>query len=290
MRIIKGKEVADKITDDLIKEVENFKSKPVLTIVRVGSNPDDLAYERGAKKRCEKIGICIEVITLNEDVTQREYEILLESLNRDPHVNGILTLRPLPNHIDENKIKDIINPEKDVDGFNPINFSKIAIGDSTGFAPCTPMAVIEIMKHYNIKLTGEHVVIVGRSMVVGKPLSMMMLNENATVTLCHSKTEDLASITSSADILVSAIGRAKMIGHEHVKNGAIVIDVGINVDEKGNLCGDVNVGDHLEYYVDTITPVPGGVGSVTTSILAKHVVEAYKLQNRCETGDRNVYR
>lgn len=281
-KLMRGKIIADKITESAIEEVSELKKnvKEIkLTIVRVGSNPDDMAYERGAINRCKKIGIHVESIELPENVSQDQYVNLIEWLNDDKDVNGILTLRPLPKHIDENLIKDIINPLKDVDGFNPINFSKIANGEDTGFAPCTPSAVIEIIKENGIELKGKHVVVVGRSMVVGKPLSMMLLNEDATITVCHSKTKDLESITSNADILITAIGRAKMIDKYYVNKGVTVIDVGINVDDDGKLCGDVDIDDVMDF-VDKITPVPGGVGSITTSILARNVIKACKLQQK----------
>lgn len=281
-KLMRGKIIADKITESAIEEVNELKKnvKEIkLTIVRVGSNPDDMAYERGAINRCKKIGIHVESIELPENVSQDQYVNLIEWLNDDKDVNGILTLRPLPKHIDENLIKDIINPLKDVDGFNPINFSKIANGEDTGFAPCTPSAVIEIIKENGIELKGKHVVVVGRSMVVGKPLSMMLLNEDATITVCHSKTKDLESITSNADILITAIGRAKMIDKYYVNKGVTVIDVGINVDDDGKLCGDVDIDDVMDF-VDKITPVPGGVGSITTSILARNVIKACKLQQK----------
>lgn len=281
-KLMRGKIIADKITESAIEEVNELKKnvKEIkLTIVRVGSNPDDMAYERGAINRCKKIGIHVESIELPENVSQDQYVNLIEWLNDDKDVNGILTLRPLPKHIDENLIKDIINPLKDVDGFNPINFSKIANGEDTGFAPCTPSAVIEIIKENGIELKGKHVVVVGRSTVVGKPLSMMLLNEDATITVCHSKTKDLESITSNADILITAIGRAKMIDKYYVNKGVTVIDVGINVDDDGKLCGDVDIDDVMDF-VDKITPVPGGVGSITTSILARNVIKACKLQQK----------
>lgn len=279
-KLMRGKIIADKIAESAIAEVNELKKKVKdvkLSIVRVGSNPDDIAYERGAVNRCKKIGIHVECIELPEDVSQEQYINLIQWLNDDKDVNGILTLRPLPKHIDENLVKDMISPLKDVDGFNPINFSKIANGDDSGFAPCTPSAVIEIIKQNNISLKGKHVVLVGRSMVVGKPLAMMLLNEDATVTVCHSKTEDLERITSSADILITAIGRAKMINRYYVEKGVTVIDVGINVDDNGNLCGDVDIDDVIDV-VERITPVPGGVGSITTSILARNVINACKMQ------------
>lgn len=280
-QIIKGKPVADKISENLIKEVNDLSKEgiiPKLAIVRVGARPDDLAYERGALKRCQTIGIETEVIELEENITQEEYIKAVHKLNEDEKVNGILTFRPLPKHLNEDVIKYEIDPNKDIDCFNPINISKILENDKSGYPPCTPTAVVEILKYYDVDLSGANIVVLGRSMVVGKPVSMLLLNENATVTICHSRTKNLPEITSNADILVAAVGKANMVKEEYIKDGAIVIDVGINVDDQGNLCGDVDTNNVLEK-VSMITPVPGGVGSVTTSILASHVVKACKLQN-----------
>ncbi|MFR9068838.1 bifunctional 5,10-methylenetetrahydrofolate dehydrogenase/5,10-methenyltetrahydrofolate cyclohydrolase [Paraclostridium tenue] len=280
-QIIKGKPVADKISENLIKEVNGLSKEgiiPKLAIVRVGARPDDLAYERGALKRCQTIGIETEVIELEENITQEEYIKAVHKLNEDEKVNGILTFRPLPKHLNEDVIKYEIDPNKDIDCFNPINISKILENDKSGYPPCTPTAVVEILKYYDVDLSGANIVVLGRSMVVGKPVSMLLLNENATVTICHSRTKNLPEITSNADILVAAVGKANMVKEEYIKDGAIVIDVGINVDDQGNLCGDVDTNNVLDK-VSMITPVPGGVGSVTTSILASHVVKACKLQN-----------
>lgn len=282
VKIIKGKPVADKITENLKEEVKVLKEagiNPKLSIVRVGARPDDLAYERGALKRCQNIGIETEVIALDEDINQDDFVKIIKKLNEDEKTNGILMFRPLPSHLNENEIKYEIDHKKDVDSFNPINTSKLIENDKTGYQPCTPTAVIEILKHYSVELSGANVVVLGRSMVVGKPLSMLLLNENATVTICHSKTKDLDKITSQADILVVAVGKERMVKKNYVKDGAIVIDVGINVDNNGNLCGDVDTEDVLEK-VSMITSVPGGVGAVTTTMLASNIVKACKLQNK----------
>jgi len=280
-QIIKGKPVADSISEVLTKEVEQLKEKgivPKLTIVRVGANGSDLAYERGALKRCDTIGIATEVKELPEDISQDDFISELKKVNEDKATNGILIFRPFPKQLNENVIKYIIAPEKDVDCFSPVNVAKIMESDATGYAPCTPSAVIEILKHNNVPMKGKKAVVIGRSMVVGKPVSMLLLNENATVTICHSRTEDMPAVCREADILVVGIGKAKMIDVKYIKDDAVVIDVGINVDEEGNLCGDVDTNSCLEKS-SMITPVPAGVGSVTTSILAKHVVKACKLQN-----------
>lgn len=280
-RIIKGKPAADAISKELIEEVIDLKSKgitPKLVVVRVGENESDLAYERGASKRCSKIGIKMEVKELPEDIDEEHFTAEIKKLNYDRTVNGILIFRPLPKQLNEDSVKYIIAPNKDVDCFSPINVSKLMENDKTGFAPCTPSAVIEILKHYNVEIKGKNAVVIGRSMVVGKPVSMLLLNENATVTICHSKTRDIHLIASKADILVVGVGKAKMVDERYVKEGAVVIDVGINVDKDGKLCGDVDT-DRCINKSSMITPVPAGVGSVTTSILAKHVVKACKLQN-----------
>ena len=281
-QIIKGKPVADEMSENLIKEVNELSKEgiiPKLAILRVGEKANDLAYERGALKKCETIGIETEVIVLDEGVTQDQYIEALQNLNKDPKVNGILTFRPLPKGIDEEVIKHVIDPKKDVDCFNPLNTAKVMEGDKTGFPPCTPTAVVEILKHYKVDLNGANVAVLGRSMVVGKPVAMLLLGENATVNICHSRTKNLSEVTSKADILVAAVGRARMVTPEYVKEGAVVIDVGINAKpEGGGICGDVDTDDVVEK-ASMVTPVPAGVGSVTTSILAKHVIKACKQQN-----------
>ncbi len=279
--IIKGKPVADSITEKLVQETEMLKSKgitPTLAILRVGSRGEDLAYEKGALGRCKKAGIEVNVIELDADVTQGKFIESLEQINNDDNVNGILIFRPLPAQLDESKVKYIISPEKDIDGMNPINVGKMTEGDSTGFPPCTPTAVVEILKYYDVDIQGKNATIIGASMVVGKPVALLLLNEKATVTVCHLDTKDTAAMTAQADIVVAAAGSAKLVKKNWVADGAIVIDVGINVDKEGNMCGDVDFENVLEK-ASMITPVPGGVGSVTTSILAKHVIKACKQQN-----------
>ena len=280
--IIKGKPVGDALSEILKGECEALVKEgiqPKLAILRVGAKPNDLSYERGALKKCDTIGIVAEVTELSEDTTQEQYIEALEKLNKDSSVHGILTFRPLPKGIDEEVIKNVISPEKDVDCFSPMNTAKLMEGDKTGFPPCTPTAVVEILKHYNDPLKGANVVVLGRSMVVGKPVSMLLLGENATVTICHSKTQDLAKVCSQADVLVAGVGRARMVTSDYIKEGAVVIDVGINAKpEGGGICGDVDTDDVVEK-ASMVTPVPAGVGSVTTSILAKHVIKACKQQN-----------
>ncbi len=282
--IIKGKPVADKISEDLIKEIKGLNAKginPKLAIVRVGERPDDLAYERGALSRSKKVGIEAEVKSLPEDISQEEFIEVIKELNQDKNVHGILIFRPLPNHLDENVIKNVIAPEKDVDCFSPVNQGKLYEGDKTGFPPCTPVAVMEIFNHYDIELEGKDCVVIGASNVVGKPAALLLLNENATVTICHIYTKDVAKLAREAEVVVVACGVPRLVKESWIGEGAIVIDVGINIDEDGKLCGDVDF-DAIKEKASMITPVPRGVGSVTTSILAKHVVKACKMQNNID--------
>lgn len=280
--IIKGKPVGDALSEVLKGECEALVKdgiQPKLAILRVGAKPNDLSYEKGALKKCETIGITTEVTELPDGTTQEQYIEVLQKLNNDSSVHGILTFRPLPEGIDEEVIKNVISPEKDVDCFSPMNTAKLMEGDKTGFPPCTPTAVVEILKHYNVPLKGANIVVLGRSMVVGKPVSMLLLDENSTVTICHSKTKDLPQICANADVLVAGVGRARMVTADYVKEGAVVIDVGINAKpEGGGICGDVDT-DDVVGKASMVTPVPAGVGSVTTSILAKHVIKACKQQN-----------
>lgn len=279
-----GLEVAKAMKEDLIQEVQILKEKgicPHLTIIRVGARPDDLAYERGARKRMELVGIDCNVIELEETVSQETFETVFQQVNQDEKVHGILLFQPLPAHLDAESVKAKVHPYKDVDCMCKENAAKIFMGDQTGHAPCTAEAVMEMLHHYEISVAGKHVVILGRSLVIGKPLSMLMLEQNATVTICHSRTENLEVICKEADILVAAVGRAHMVTEEMVREGAVVVDVGINVDENGNLCGDVDY-ERVAKTASYISPVPKGVGSVTTSVLAKHVISAAKLlDNNC---------
>jgi len=274
--VLKGMEVANAMKERLIAENAALIAKgvtPCLAIVRVGERPDDLAYERGALKRFEGLGIAVKVFAFPEDIGQDEFEAEFEKINRDESVHGILMFRPLPKTLDEEAIIRKIDPAKDMDCMCEANIAKVFAGDESGYAPCTPEGVVELLKHFEVPLKGAKVTLVGRSMVVGKPLAMLLLKENATVTICHTRTKDLAAECRAADILIAAAGAAKMIKAEHVKEGTVVIDVGINVDEEGNLCGDVDF-EAVEPLASKITPVPGGVGSVTTSILAMHVLKA----------------
>jgi methylenetetrahydrofolate dehydrogenase (NADP+)/methenyltetrahydrofolate cyclohydrolase len=274
--VMKGSEVVAAMKEKMQSEIEALNKKgimPVLAIVRVGARPDDLAYERGAKKRMESVGIGCRVFEFAETIGQAEFEKEFEKINNDPEIHGILLFRPLPKHLDEDVVRGMINPLKDVDCMSPVNIAKVFSGDESGFAPCTPEAVIEMLHHYKIDLKGKRTVVVGRSMVVGKPLSMLLLKRNATVTVCHTKTENIEKTCKDAEILIAAAGKAKMITEAHVGRDAVVIDVGINVDNDGKLCGDVDYENVLPA-ASYITPVPGGVGTVTSSVLAHHVIRA----------------
>lgn len=273
--ILYGKPVAESIINDLSERTKTLLSKgvqPAVSILRAGARSDDIAYEKRVANLCEKINIKVNIIEMPEDVSQQELEDELAKANEDQDVHGILVFRPLPSQIDENRICSMISPQKDIDCMNSENLKKLFMGDSSGIAPCTPEAVIEILKHYNYKLEGKNVVIVNRSMVIGKPLSMLFLNENSTVTICHSRTVNLKEITKSADIIVSGVGRAKYFGKEYVSENSTVIDVGINFAE-GRMCGDLDF-DTVNNRVGAITPVPGGVGTVTSAILLKHLLES----------------
>jgi len=276
--ILSGKDVAAGIKSKTKEESEALRAQgiiPTIGILRVGNRQDDIAYERGIIKNCDSVGVESKVYELPADVTMEVFSATLEEMNRDSKIHGILIFRPLPNQLDEEKIKYMINTDKDIDCMSPQNMVKIFEGSLDGFLPCTPAAVMEILKFYNIQLNGTNTVVLGRSMVVGKPLSMMLLNENATITICHSRTKNLKEVVSGADIVVAAIGKAKFVGKDFIKPGAVVIDVGINVDENGKMCGDVDY-EEVADMAGNITPVPGGVGSVTTSILLKHVIKGAK--------------
>jgi methylenetetrahydrofolate dehydrogenase (NADP+) / methenyltetrahydrofolate cyclohydrolase len=277
---IKGSEVVNSMKERMLKEVAELSSKgitPCLAIVRLGARPDDSSYEKGAIKKCESVGVTSRIFEYGENISQDELINEIQKINGDAAIHGILLFRPLPKHIDEDVIKYVISPHKDMDCFNPVNVAKVFEGDDTGFAPCTPEAVMEILQHYGIEVSGKRVVIIGRSMVVGKPLSMLLLKKNATVTICHTKTKNLEETCKSAEILIAAAGKARMVTDKFVSPGQIIIDVGINLDNAGKLCGDVDY-DTVEKIVDKITPVPGGVGPVTTSVLVSHVIKAARNQ------------
>lgn len=274
MIILKGAEVSAKLKEEVGKLSKELMEKtPKLAIVRVGERPDDLAYERGALKKMDSFGLLAESFSFPENISDEEFKAEFKKINQSPDIDGILLLRPLPGQIKEKEIEAMIDPRKDLDGISPANIARVFAGDDQGFAPCTAEAVIEVIKAAGISLSGKRVTVVGRSMVVGRPLSMLLLKENATVTICHTKTENLKETCKNAEILIAAVGRAKMLDSSFVGEGAVVIDVGINVDEDGKLCGDVDFAS-LEGTASMATPVPGGVGAVTTAVLAKHLVKA----------------
>ena len=276
MEYIKGIQVAGAISAELTEELAGWEGKvPHLAIIRVGEKPDDLSYERGATKRMDKIGFSYTSYVYKEDITNEEFQEAFDAINKDDEIDGILLLRPLPKHLDEKAIEEKIDPRKDIDGISPINLYKVFAGDKTGYAACTAESVMEILDYAGINLTGKRVAVIGRSLVIGKPVAMLLMQKNATVTICHTKTVDMPSVCREAQIIIAAAGVAKMVDESYVSEGAVVIDVGINVDEEGNLCGDV-AAEKLEGIAAMATPVPGGVGSVTTSVLAKHLMKAAK--------------
>lgn len=274
---LRGKKVSDGIKEYVSKELETLSFVPKLAIVRVGENPDDMSYERSATKKLKSFGLDVASYVFPQDISDEDFKKAFKDINEDDEVTGILLLRPLPRTINEKDIENMIDPKKDLDGISPINIAKVFAGNTTGFSPCTAEAVIEVLKAYDIELTGKRVTVVGRSMVVGKPVSMLLLKENATVTMTHTRTVDLKKTCSDAEIVVAAAGRAKMLNSDYCGQDAVMIDVGINVDENGKLCGDVDYAT-LDGKASAATPVPGGVGTVTTAVLAKHLIQAAKMR------------
>ena len=276
-KLINGKEISDYIKNQVKQEVADLASKGVsvgLAVIIVGDNPASKVYVANKEKACEALGIKSYKCALPETTTNEELLALIDKLNNDDAVDGILCQLPLPRHLDEKIIIDHILPEKDVDAFHPQNVGKIMIGDYD-FLPCTPAGVIEMLKYENIDITSKNCVVIGRSNIVGKPMAMLLLHNNATVTVCHSKTKNLAEICRNADILVVAIGKAKFVTPDMVKDGAVVIDVGMNRDENGKLCGDVDF-ESVKDKTSAITPVPGGVGPMTIAVLMKNTLTAAK--------------
>lgn len=275
--ILKGKPVADAINEELASRIEALKARgvtPTLAIIRVGERDDDLSYERGATKRCEALGLGCKKFVLDGECAQGELMAAIHEVNADPAIHGCLMFRPLPKHLDEVAACAALDPAKDADGITQGSLYGVFANQPVGFPPCTADACMQVLKHYGYNLTGANVTVLGRSLVIGKPVSMMLQAANATVTMCHTRTRDLAVKCAEADVLVVAVGRARTVGADAVRAGQVVIDVGINWDENaGKLVGDVDF-DAAEPIVAAITPVPGGVGSVTTAVLAKHVVEA----------------
>ncbi|KOO52065.1 bifunctional methylenetetrahydrofolate dehydrogenase/methenyltetrahydrofolate cyclohydrolase FolD [Viridibacillus arvi] len=276
-KLINGKEIGDLIRQSIQLEVNDLKEQgitPGLAVILVGDNPASKTYVSNKQKSCEQMGIYSELIELSEDISEETLLSEIDKLNADTAIDGILVQLPLPKHIDEQNVIAAISPEKDVDGFHPESVGKMMLGQPT-YLPCTPFGVMKLLEYANIDVAGKHAVIIGRSHIVGVPMGQLLLQKDATVTYCHSKTPNLAAMTTQADILVVATGRAKMIGAEHVKEGAVVIDVGINRDENNKLCGDVDL-DSVIDKVSAITPVPKGVGPMTITMLLFNTLQSAK--------------
>ena len=279
--LINGKLISQQIKDELRIEVEELKKQGkdwCLAVIQVGNDPASTVYVSNKKKACEYIGIRSLAYELEEDTTEEELLELIEKLNADNSVHGILCQLPLPSHIDEKKVLNTISPQKDVDGFHPQNVGALVVGEF-GFVSCTPAGIIQLLKRSNVEISGKNCVVVGRSNIVGKPVSLLMLQENATVTICHSRTKNLQEVCKQADILIVAMGKPRFITKEFVKDGAVVIDVGIHRDKNNKLCGDVDFAD-VEPICSAITPVPGGVGPMTICMLMKNCVEAMKVYSK----------
>jgi methylenetetrahydrofolate dehydrogenase (NADP+)/methenyltetrahydrofolate cyclohydrolase len=288
-RILKGKEVADALTARMQQDVEALKAQgvtPTLCIFRVGERPDDLAYERGATKRAQAAGVKVKNLILPGDVPQDVFDRELNRVNKDDTIHGILLFMPLPRHLDTERARQMLNPAKDVDGCTDLSLAGVFTNTKTGFPPCTAQAAMEILHHFDIPVSGKKAAVIGRSLVIGRPVGMMLMHENATVVNCHTRTVDVPSITREADILIAAAGRLHSVTRDFTNPDQVVIDVGINWDEeKGGISGDVAFED-VEPHVQAITPVPGGVGSVTSSVLIGHVIEAAKRTQSAGTAGR----
>ena len=274
--LLKGGPVAEAMSQRLLDQCATLKEAgvtPVFAIVRVGEKANDISYERGATKRCETLGAAFEKFLLPADASEEEVLKVIQAVNEDDSIHGVLLFRPLPRHLNEDKIVNALAVEKDVDGITDLSMASVFMGRGAGYAPCTPSACMRILDLYGFDCTGKKAVVIGRSLVVGKPAAMMLLKKNATVTVCHTKTVDMPAVVREADVVIVAAGRAGIVGADYLRPGQVVIDVGINVNAEGKLCGDVNFAE-AEPVVAAITPVPGGVGSVTTSVLVEHVVEA----------------
>lgn len=277
-KIIDGKTISQQLKDELRQEVAQLKEQGkncCLAVIQVGNDPASSVYVGNKKKACTYIGIESLSYELPEDTSEEELLALIAKLNEDKNVHGILCQLPLPKHMDEDKVIQAIDPKKDVDGFHPQNVGALVIGQE-GFVSCTPAGIIELLHRSGVEIEGKYCVVIGRSNIVGKPMSLLMLRENATVTVCHSRTKNLPQICKEADILIVAIGKPQFITAEYVGEGAVVIDVGIHRDENNKLCGDVKF-DEVEPFASAITPVPGGVGPMTIAMLMKNCVEAMKL-------------
>lgn len=271
---LKGAAVSAQIKEQVQKALAKRPGPPPkLAIIRVGENPDDLSYEKGARKKLESFGLRSQSFSYPKQISHARFCEAFLQINQDPDVDGILLLLPLPAQIRFPEIAQAIDPKKDVDGISPVNIAKVFAGETDGFAPCTAEAVMEILSHYGVETAGKRAVVVGRSMVVGRPLSMLLLQQNATVTICHTRTRNPELVCRDAELLVAAAGQRKMLDERYVGKDAVVVDVGIHVDQEGKLCGDVDF-DRIRDCASMATPVPGGVGSVTTAVLAKHLMRA----------------
>lgn len=274
--ILKGAPVVAAMNERNAALCEQLKAKgitPTLAVVRVGEREDDLSYERGVMTRCGKVGVAVKQFVLPADATQEQLLRILDEVNTDDGIHGCLLFRPLPKQFDDRTVRAALRPEKDIDGITDGSLAGVFTNTAIGYPPCTAQACLEILKYYQVPLSGRRAVVVGRSLVVGKPAAMMLDRENATVTLCNSRTQDLPALCKEADIVVVAMGRQGFIGSDCLREGQVVVDVGIHVNAEGKLCGDVRF-DEAEPLVEAITPVPGGVGTVTTSVLVGHVVDA----------------
>ncbi len=280
-KILAGKEVTEALNQDLIKRSEVLTGKgviPCLAIVRVGERPDDLAYERSATLRAEKTGILVKKFIFPNEILQDELAAEIVKINNDAAIHGVLIFRPMPAHIDDELIRNTLDPSKDIDGITDVSQAGVYSGSSKGYPPCTAEACMEIIRYYGVELRGKNVAVIGRSQVIGKPVAMMLIRENATVTVCHTKTVNIADICKDKDVVIAAAGSIGMVTKDFLRAGQTVIDVAVNFDENGKMKGDV-VFEDAESIVDAITPVPGGVGGVTTSILMKHCIEAAEKRN-----------
>jgi len=275
-KLLEGKLVVAALKEKQQAAVEELKAKgvtPTLGIIRVGERADDIAYEKGATTRCKGVGVDVKVMTLPADASQDDLMKLIGEVNQDKSIHGVLLFRPLPKNMDDEVVRNALAPEKDIDGIGDGSLAGVFTGTDKGYAPCTAQACMEILDFFGYDLTGKKVTVIGRSLVVGKPVAMMLMGKNATVTVCHTRTNDMASVCRPAEILIVAAGRAGVVGKEFFAPGQIVIDVGINFDDNGKMCGDADFAA-AEPIVEAITPVPGGVGTVTTSVLVGNVITA----------------
>ena len=275
--LIDGKALAAKVRETIRQRIEQENIKAKLAVILVGNDDASVVYVRNKNKACEKVGITFEEYLLPEETSQEELLDLIDKLNNDESTTGILLQYPIPKHLNVQEAFNRISPLKDVDGFNPMNVGLRTIGDKTGFVPCTPLGIMEMFKEYNIELQGKKAVVIGRSNIVGKPMGQLLQDANCTVTICHSKTQNIEKETITADILVAALGKAKFVKADMVKEGAVVIDVGMDRDEEGKLCGDVDF-ENVSKKASFITPVPGGVGPMTVAMLLSNTIKAYDIQ------------